>query len=41
VNAILSNSRVVVLHGQGHAALRFAPKLVAVEVLTFLQTDTE
>lgn len=41
VDAILPNSRVVVLHGQGHAALRFAPKLVAAEVLTFLRSDTE
>jgi pimeloyl-ACP methyl ester carboxylesterase len=41
VDAILSNSRVVVLHRQGHAALRFAPKLVAAEVLKFLRSDTE
>jgi pimeloyl-ACP methyl ester carboxylesterase len=41
VDAILSNSRVVVLHRQGHAALRFAPKLVAAEVLAFLRSDTE
>jgi hypothetical protein len=31
----------VVLHRQGHAALRFAPKLVAAEVLEFLRSDTE
>jgi pimeloyl-ACP methyl ester carboxylesterase len=41
VNAILSHSRVVVLHGQGHGALRFAPKLVAAEVLAFLRSATE
>jgi pimeloyl-ACP methyl ester carboxylesterase len=41
VHAILSNSRVAILKGQGHAAVRFAPKLVAAEVLKFLQSATE
>jgi pimeloyl-ACP methyl ester carboxylesterase len=41
VGAILSHSRVAVLHGQGHGALRFAPKLVAAEVLAFLRSATE
>jgi pimeloyl-ACP methyl ester carboxylesterase len=41
VDAILSHSRVVVLHGQGHGAVRFAPKLVAAEVLAFLRSATE
>jgi pimeloyl-ACP methyl ester carboxylesterase len=41
VHAILSNSRVAILKGQGHAAVRFAPKLVAAEVLKFLRSTTE
>jgi pimeloyl-ACP methyl ester carboxylesterase len=41
LGAILSHSRVAVLHGQGHAAARFAPTLVAAEVLKFLRSTTE
>jgi pimeloyl-ACP methyl ester carboxylesterase len=40
-HAILSNSRVAILKGQDHAALRFAPALVAAELLKFLRSTTE
>ena len=35
LNAVLPNSQVVVLPGQGHAGLRTAPQLVAAEILKF------
>jgi pimeloyl-ACP methyl ester carboxylesterase len=39
--AILSHSRVAVLHGQAHGAVRYAPTLVAAEVLKFLRSTSE
>jgi len=41
LHAVLPNSRVVVLRGQGHGGLRSAPKLVAAEILKFLQNDVD
>ena len=37
LHAALSSSQVVTLSGQGHGALKLAPKQVAAEVLAFMQ----
>ena len=41
LHALLPNSRVAVLEGQGHAGLRTAPGLVAAEILKFLRRGTD
>jgi pimeloyl-ACP methyl ester carboxylesterase len=41
LHAVLPTSRVVVLQGQGHAALLTAPKVVAAEVLTFVRSGSD
>jgi pimeloyl-ACP methyl ester carboxylesterase len=41
LDAVLPDSQVVTLPGQGHGGLRSAPKLVAAEILKFLQNDVD